>query len=109
MLYKNYSRAVEIHKELIRLRALNDQKHLEYDEIVLGASAIVWTLGLLLFKKGNEYQQRLDVPLKKTELIEMGYQLLDKLISLWRVRNKESELRNVVDIFRNALEKVQGI
>lgn len=109
VLYKNYSRAVEIHKELIRLRALNDQKHLEYDEIVLGASAIVWTLGLLLFKKGNEYQQRLDVPLKKTELIEMGYQLLDKLISLWRVRNKESELRNVVNIFRNALEKVQGI
>jgi len=109
VLQNNYDRAVEIHKELINLRAVGNQKRLEFDEVVFGAKATVWTLALLLFKKKHEYNQRLEIPVAKAELIKMGYDVLTELMRLWRIRNKESELQNAVAVFRNALEKVQGL
>jgi hypothetical protein len=66
-------------------------------------------LALLLFKKRHEYNQRLEIPVAKAELIKMGYDVLAELIRLWRIRNKESELQNVVAVFRKVLEKVQGL
>ncbi|NLE06994.1 MAG: family 20 glycosylhydrolase [Crenarchaeota archaeon] len=109
LLQNNYDRAVEIHSELINLRANSNQRRLEFDELVFGAKATVWTLALLLFKKRHEYNQRLEIPVAKAELIKMGYDVLAELIRLWRTRNKESELQNVVAVFRSALEKVQGL
>lgn len=109
VLKNNYNRAVEIHSELIGLRAISSRRRLEFDELVFGANATVWTLALLLFKKGYEYNQRLHVPVSKTELIKMGYDVLAELIRLWRIRNKESELQNVVAVFRNVFEKIQGL
>jgi len=109
VLLNNFNRAVEIHRELTGLRAINNQNRLEFDELVFGANATVWTLALLLFKKSYEYNQKMDIPLSKAELVRMGYNILAELIRLWRIRNKESELQNVVAVFRKALEKVQGL
>jgi hypothetical protein len=108
-LQNNYDRAVEVLSKLINLRAIGNQKRLEFDELVFGAKATVWTLALLLFKKRHEYNQRLEIPVAKAELIKMGYDVLAELIRLWRIRNKESELQNVVAVFRKVLEKVQGL
>ena len=51
----------------------------------------------------------MEIPVAKAELIKMGYDVLAELIRLWRIRNKESELQNVVAVFRKVLEKVQGL
>ena len=59
-LQNNYDRAVEVLSKLINLRAIGNLKRLEFDELVFGAKATVWTLALLLFKKRHEYNQRLD-------------------------------------------------
>jgi hypothetical protein len=109
VLLNNYKRAIEIQRELVGLRAINNQKGLEFDELIFGATATVWTLALLLFKKSHEYKQSLDLPVSKAELIKMGYDVLAELIRLWRIRNKESELQNVVVVFRAVLERVEGL
>lgn len=106
---KNYNRAIEIHQELIEMRSSNLDKILEYDELVLSSSAVIWTLGLLIFKKQNEYKQDSRLNIDKNMLISLGYRNLNEFIRIWRIRNRESELQNVICIYRTALEKIQAL
>ena len=46
--------------------------------------------------------------LDKREIAVMGYALVDRFKKLWRKRNKESELRNVVWVFGAALNKIEA-
>lgn len=107
VLQKNYERALEIHRQFIDLRAIESDKLLEFDEILLSATATAWTLGLLLFKKCHEYHQNLEITISKEHLIGWGFNVLNEFVRLWRIRNKEAELQNVIAVFRAALEKIQ--
>lgn len=109
LLIKNYTRAKDIIEELIMLRSFNSEKRLEYDECVLSALAVRWTLGLLLYKKKNEYNQEIPINIDKKELIRKGYSNLDESIRIWRIRNKESELSDLISIYKSVLEKIQSL
>ena len=78
----------------------------EFDEFVLSADAMRWTLGLLMFKKVNEYGQAGVVTWNREDLIRTGYAILNEFIKLWRLRNKESELSSVVNTFRRVMDKI---
>lgn len=109
LLETNYQRALQIRLALIRMRESCPSKQLEYDELIFGASGTAWILGVLLFKKRYEYHQNFTLEITKEELIRFGYCCLNEIVRLWRIRNKESELNEVIDIMRGALEKIQNI
>lgn len=102
-LVKNFRRAGEIADAISGLSDFTIDK---YGEFFWSARAVQWTLGLLCFKKVKEYGQNCEMPINKENLIRTGRHLTDEFVDLWRKRNKESELKEVVEIFNAALEKV---
>ncbi|KMQ52536.1 beta-N-acetylhexosaminidase [Chitinispirillum alkaliphilum] len=108
-----YIAATEISQKLKLLKSQMAQKpicHIEFDEFIWSAEAVAWTNLLLLFKKKFEFKQNVSLgTVSPQEIIERGYKLLSVYQVIWRRRNKESELRNVVSAFRLALEKMERI
>jgi hypothetical protein len=83
-------------------------RQLSFREYVWAASATSWLLSLLLFKKKYEYGQDIpgDIPVDSRKIIENGAALLEQFKALWRARNRESELRDVVGTFEKILASV---
>ena len=106
ILLRNYFRADEIQTKLLNLKKDN---RLDFLEFMWSAKMIKWTLAALLFKKEKEYRQEVEAPLSGNELIETGCFLLDEFIFLWRERNKESELCNIVSTFRSVFDRIWQI
>jgi hypothetical protein len=106
----NFKRAEQIRNEFIMIKCSGIAPHgPDLDEFIWSASAIRWTLALLIFKKVNEFHQNGKSILSKDEIVGEGFALVQSFKQLWRFRNKESELRNVVDIFKEALQKIEMI
>lgn len=80
-------------------------------EFVQSAAEIEWTLALLAFKKRNEYGQKAcpEIFGNTEKLIAAGRKILKEFRRLWLVRNKESELRNVVETFEKVFEKIESL
>ena len=83
----------------------------DIDEFIWSATAIRWTLALLVFKKRCEFRQKecVEVYGSKGDLLKEGKTLLAGFESLWRKRNKESELRNVTETFNKIFSRIEGI
>lgn len=106
MLMQNYCRAGEIQEKLLNLLK---NSRLDFLEFLWSAKMIKWTLAFLIFKKVKEYGQKGQLPLSGDELIKEGYLLLNEFIFLWRERNKESELNNIVFTFKSVFERIWKI
>jgi hypothetical protein len=73
----------------------------DLDEFIWSARAIRWTLSLISYKKIHEFGQR-DCPAlytSKEELLQTTNSICMEFTKLWRARNRESELQNVIDVF----------
>jgi hypothetical protein len=81
----------------------------DIDEFICAAHAIRWTIALLIFKKVREYGQRGSLVLMEDELISEAGCIVEEFKILWRLRNRESELHNVVDTFRRVIEKIRVV
>ncbi|NLE02950.1 MAG: family 20 glycosylhydrolase [Fibrobacter sp.] len=106
-LEQNYIRAGEIRNELMLSFSGKNNRLVDFKELLWSASAIEWVLGLLIFKKNVEYNQYGNLTLKKDTIIHSGYDILNTFINIWRLRNKESELNNVISTIKSALEKIR--
>jgi hypothetical protein len=108
-----YQRAVAIHNELAGMRSAGTFEGTvqDLDEFIGSANAIVWTLSLLSFKKHLEFGQDIGAAngSDKTILLADGERLLDEFKRMWRLRNKESELGNVVETFTLMFEKIRSM
>lgn len=78
----------------------------DIEEFICAAYAIQWTIALLIFKKVREYSQVGSLVLTEEELIHKARCIVEKFKILWRLRNRESELHNVVDTFKKAIERI---
>ena len=110
---KNYGRVSEIIDVFKSLKAHGEFNGApqDLDEFIWSATAIRWTLALLAFKKMNEYGQKECAALyvSRKHLLMEGKTLLVSFVSLWRKRNKESELRNVSETFKKIFSKIEGM
>ncbi len=110
VLSENYDKASRILEEISEIRAVSGyNKDINFREIMWSAKAIRWTIALLVFKKVNEYHQAGTIIVSKQKLIDQTTYLCDEFKILWRSRNKESELYNVVKIFKVVIEKLNDI
>jgi len=98
-LTRKYCRAAELKNELEGLG-------IDIGEYIWSASATAWMLSLLIAKKKYEYHQEIDnIPVPVKQIIDSGSDLLGQFKTLWRTRNRESELRDVVETFESILKK----
>ncbi|MDR3013147.1 MAG: beta-N-acetylhexosaminidase [Chitinispirillales bacterium] len=105
-------RAAEIKRELIKTADKIVDKKSEFQEYIWAASAIEWMLSLFLIKKKYEYAQdvtTVPVSIVPERIITDGNIVMEEFKALWRARNRESELRDVVDTFEKILRKVDEI
>ena len=105
------SRAAELRAELESLMPqVNNgvSGKAEFNEYIWSASATAWLLFVQLFKKRYEYGQKFEHPeISPDSIIIGGYRLVEQFKRLWRGRNRESELRDVVDTFLAVLRKLE--
>ena len=106
---KQHERARAIEDRFIRLGLSGAFTPHQQDlaEFTWSAGAVRWMLALLLFKKTREYGQKIELTaIDNQSLIADGKALAGTFRDLWLVRNKESELRNVVLTFEKAFAKI---
>jgi len=108
---QHYARASEIMDAFTALKApgeFNGEPQ-DLDEFIWSATAVRWTMGLLAFKKRNEYGQKECAAVygSRKALLDEGRALVVNFEILWRKRNKESELRNVTETFKKILSKIE--
>lgn len=110
VLSENYNKASEILKKITEIRANTGlTKDTSYREAVWSATAIRWTIALIIFKKVHEYHQTGVAIVNKQKLIGQAAYLCEEFKKLWRSRNKESELYNITKVFKTVIEKVNEI
>jgi hypothetical protein len=113
-LAQRYARASEIagifKAFLMKPQAFEGNRQ-DLDEFIWSATAIRWTLALLVFKKRYEYGQKECVAVygSRNDLLAEGRRLQAGFELLWRSRNKESELRNVTETFNKIFSKIESI
>ena len=107
LLEDNYKKAIDVKHKIFELHSSgNLTRSIDYEEFLWSASAVSWTIALLLFKKVHEYHQDGKCVIDQETLRQEGADLCIEFKRLWRVRNKESELYNVVKTFKVILEKI---
>jgi hypothetical protein len=109
VLTENYLKAKSIYNELVLLRATLNIPEIDYREILCSAFAIKWSLAVLIYKKAKEFAQESDVVFDRESLLQQGVTLCQEFTCCWRIRNKESELANVVETFKAIFEKLTEI
>jgi len=111
-LARKAARAEEIEVELrvMASKITDARKREEFEEYIWSASATAWLLSLLLYKKEYEYHQVESgaAGVAPERLIEDGVSVLDRFKVLWRARNRESELRDVVETFEKVFDWIRG-
>jgi hypothetical protein len=116
------ARALEIKKELEEFagKVINAPqqnayiaKNSEFKEYLWSASATAWLLSTLLTKKKYEYGQDItDAAISIStpgQIIQDGRLILEQFQILWRARNRESELRDVVETFEKVLGRIAAL
>ena len=110
LLEENYKKAIEICDKISELHISGKLlRRIDSEELLWSASAIRWTLALLIFKKVHEFRQDGNCLIDKDSLRQQCTYLCLEFKRLWRIRNKESELYNVVTIFKAILGKLTQI
>ncbi|MDR2578304.1 MAG: family 20 glycosylhydrolase [Chitinispirillales bacterium] len=110
-LARKAARALEIKMELEKLlsKVTNTNTQAEFKEYIWSASATAWLLSVQLAKKKYEYAQTTideSIPIPTpNQIIKDGQTILVQLKTLWRARNRESELRDVVETFKSVLDR----
>jgi hypothetical protein len=98
-LFRKYKRALEIRAEL---KILSDNQ--EFQEYIWSADATAWLLSLLIIKKKHEYHQDIaDISIDPQKITTHGQEIITQFKSLWRIRNRESELCDVVETFEKMI------
>ncbi|MGE5670730.1 MAG: beta-N-acetylhexosaminidase [Fibrobacterota bacterium] len=107
VLLDTIQRAHAIRRDIGRYtQCTNDTVSVSYQEMVWSCDAVRWTLELLAYKKCREYGQPCDTIPDASALIQDAVELTSGFKTLWRMRNKESELKNVTEVFRQVVEKI---
>jgi len=104
-LIRKYHRATELKQELEGFNA-------DLKEYIWSASSTAWLLSLLIIKKKHEYHQDIndaDIPVTPKQLITNGKSLLTQFKSLWLTRNRESELRDIVNTFEQIFAHIKTL
>jgi hypothetical protein len=110
LLEENYKKADGIYDKISELQnSSKSLRKIDPEELLWSASAIRWTLALLIFKKVYEFHQDGSCFIDKDSLGRQCTYLCLEFKRLWRIRNKESELCNVVSTFKAILEKLSQI
>lgn len=81
----------------------------DLDEFIWSSRAILWTCELLIFKKIHQFGQKSSLLIEKSDLISHAFELIIEFKILWRRRNKESELKNVLDVFCGVIGMIEGM
>jgi hypothetical protein len=79
----------------------------DLDEFIWSATAVQWTCALLIFKKVTSYNQISSESVTKSELISQAFGLICDFKVLWRKKNKESEMMEVVRIFYSIIQVIE--
>jgi hypothetical protein len=79
----------------------------DLDEFVWSATAVHWTCALLIYKKVVTYGQVSSEKIPKSDLISQAFSLIGDFKVLWRKKNKESEMIEVVRIFYDVIKLVE--
>jgi hypothetical protein len=107
VLLDNIKKAHAIRHDVGRYtQCTNDMVSVSYREMVWSCDAIKWTLELLLYKKSREYNQPCGTIPDASVLIQNAVELTRGFKEIWRMRNKESELNNITEVFRLVVEKI---
>lgn len=110
VLIDNIQKAYAIRRDIGRYtQCINNTTSISYREMVWSCDAVRWTLELLLYKKCREYNQYFDSPPDATVLVQDAVELTCSFKKIWRMRNKESELKNVTEVFRQVVENIRVI
>jgi hypothetical protein len=88
---------------------VNERPSNDLEEFIWSSSAIMWTCELLIFKKMHQSGRQLPIPVKKSYLIHHTFELIIEFKRLWRIKNKESELKNVVDVFSDVIKQLESM
>jgi hypothetical protein len=99
------ARNIRIEFENVLTGATSEAKE-DLEEFLWSSSAVVWTCELLIFKKVTQFGQKSPHLVDKNYLVKFTNELIIEFKRLWRRKNKESELRNVVEIFSDVSNKV---
>lgn len=108
-LIDSYSNAGKICREFVQMRAESAPGCVQddLDEFIWSASAIHWTCALLLFKKVTSFGQFSSETISKSGLISTAFGLIQDFKKLWRRKNKESEMAEVVRIFYGVIRAIE--
>jgi hypothetical protein len=110
VLLDNIQKAQAIRRDIGRYtQCTGDSVSVSYREMVWSCDAVRWTLELLLYKKCREYNQPCATTPGASSLIQSAVELTTGFKSVWRMRNRESELKNVTEVFRQVIDKISMI
>jgi len=112
LLAENYEKVIAIENRVSEIYTkcdLDSINSLNVDEMRWSIDGIKWSLAMLLYKKVHEYGQSGTAPQNRQQLCAHGTNLCLELKRIWRMRNKESELKNIVKTFRGILEMLVKI
>ncbi len=108
-LVDSYLKAGRILQEFKQIRVEADPGDIQddLDEFIWSATAVHWTCALLIFKKVISYSQISSEPVSKSDLISTAFGLIQDFKILWRRKNKESEMMEVVRIFYGVIRMIE--
>jgi hypothetical protein len=71
---------------------------------------VQWSIALVAFRKAVEFREhKAGKILSSKELVYQGRKLLKEFQALWRMRNKESELKNVTATFNAVFKRISTL
>jgi hypothetical protein len=110
-LVDSYLNAGKIQQEFVQMRDGAVQRDIQddLDEFIWSATAVQWTCALLIFKKVMTFEQISSEMITKTDLISNAFGLIQDFKKLWRRKNKESEMAEVVRIFYAVIKKIEDM
>jgi hypothetical protein len=109
VLQENCSLARQIVSDIKKLGSNELCAKISFNEFLWSAEAVLWTIKLLIFKKVVEYNQVGMVVDNSEMLIIQAQELNTRFKEIWRIRNKESELKNISQVFKQVIEKLYSL
>lgn len=108
-LVDSYMMAGRIQQEFLQMRTGASQKDIQadLDEFIWSATAVHWACALLIFKKVVTYNQVSSEMVLKSDLLSNAFGIIQDFKKLWRRKNKESEVAEVVKIFYGVIKIIQ--
>ncbi|MCC7469830.1 MAG: hypothetical protein IT284_01690, partial [Bacteroidetes bacterium] len=106
---KNKVRLQAILPKLIDMAQSNKHSQ-DMQEFIWSTRVLIWIQDILLLKKKYEFKQNKVKTLTTIDqAIQEGFQITKDYETLWRARNKESEMHHTRDIFIGICHKLETL